>query len=523
MTLPLSLKQKLSAFAAIGLALSSFAFVVSSASAATFFVPESLPNARVSTRYTQEVQSNHPGIGYRWRLLGTLPPGLSGTANVDGTAYKIDGVPTTAGTYTFNLSTTRLSDGGVADAPSGDLTIVVTPEPSGIPMEIYNASTLAAGRVGTAYSVDLLGIGGNAPYRWSLLYGTSLPPGLTLTTAAGTYAGEIRGTPTTAGTYTFGVKFLDTYDNSTTKTFTVTINPRLVFTPPTGITDPIFTTPIALNITTSAVSNGTVGTDYSTTLAANGGTAPYRWNFASGTLPPGLSLSESGVISGRPTAAGTYTAYIEAFDARGTFVGRNFTFSIAAAAVITPLPTLPIGTITPITPVATAELTTRLNNLNRIGVSVHALVKLPDDGNRFTQADSAVYYIGADGRRHAFPNDRVFFTWYGNFDGVRVVSAGDLASIPLGANVTYKPGMKMVKFTTDSHVYVVSNNRTLRWVKTEAAANALYGSNWNRQIDDISDTFYLDYNIGTDVNAASDYDRVGLQSSIRYVSDVLPL
>lgn len=436
MTLSLLLKKNLATLAAFGFVLGGVIFSTHTASAATFFLPSDLPNARVGVRYTQEIISNHPGMSYNWARLGELPPGISGIVNSDGTAYKLDGVPTTAGSYTFHLSTTRRSDGSISDSPAQNLTLVVTPEPSGVPMEIYTPATLVNGRVGSAYSVDLLGIGGNAPYRWSVSYGTSLPPGLTLTTAPGTYVGELRGTPTTSGTYTFGVKFLDIYDNSTTKTFTVTINPRLVFTPPSGtIIDPPIVTPV--------------------------------------TPPPSL-----------------------------------------------PTPSLPIS---PLTPVVTTELTARLNALNRIGVSVHALVKLPDDGNRFTQADSAVYYIGADGRRHAFPNDRVFFTWYGNFDSVRVVSATDLASIPLGANATYRPGIKMVKFATDPKVYVVSNNRTLRWVNSEAAANALYGSNWNRQIDDVSDTFYLDYNFGTDVNAASDYNRTGLQSSIRFVSDTLPL
>ena len=174
-------------------------------------------------------------------------------------------------------------------------------------------------------------------------------------------------------------------------------------------------------------------------------------------------------------------------------------------------------------PTASAELTTRLNNLTRIGIAPHALVKLPDDGNRFTQADSAVYYIGGDGRRHAFPNDRVFFSWYATFDGVRVVSASDLASIPLGLNATYKPGVKMVKFTTDPKVYAVDASRSLRWIKTEAVGIALYGSNWNRQIDDLSDSLYMDYAFGADINAAGDYDRAGLETRLRYVSDTLPL
>jgi len=68
------------------------------------------------------------------------------------------------------------------------------------------------------------------------------------------------------------------------------------------------TSPVALAVTTSSLPNGTVGVAYSQTLAATGGTAPYTWTIASGTLPAGLSLSSSGVISGTPTIAGGPTS-----------------------------------------------------------------------------------------------------------------------------------------------------------------------------------------------------------------------
>ncbi|MGH7705192.1 MAG: Ig domain-containing protein, partial [Candidatus Dormibacteria bacterium] len=48
--------------------------------------------------------------------------------------------------------------------------------------------------------------------------------------------------------------------------------------------------------------NATVGTAYSFRLEASGGSGGYRWTSTSGTLPPGLSLSSAGVISGTPTA-----------------------------------------------------------------------------------------------------------------------------------------------------------------------------------------------------------------------------
>jgi hypothetical protein len=60
---------------------------------------------------------------------------------------------------------------------------------------------------------------------------------------------------------------------------------------------------MALAITTASLPNAVVGTAYSTTLAASGGTTPYAWSILSGALPAGLSLNAStGVISGTPTA-----------------------------------------------------------------------------------------------------------------------------------------------------------------------------------------------------------------------------
>jgi hypothetical protein len=117
----------------------------------------------------------------------------------------------------------------------------------------------------------------------------------------------------------------------------------------------------------------------------------------------------------------------------------------------------------------------------------------------------AVYYRDTDGKRHAFPNAQVFFTWYADFAGVKEVSSAELSASPLGKQVTYRPGSKLVKFTTLNNVYAVAKGGTLRWIKSEAAAAALYGADWNKKVDDISDAFYLNYTFGADIAAAGDY------------------
>lgn len=125
----------------------------------------------------------------------------------------------------------------------------------------------------------------------------------------------------------------------------------------------------------------------------------------------------------------------------------------------------------------------------------------------------AVYYYGQDGRRHAFPNERVFFTWFNDFSGVREVSGTTMASITLGRNVTYRPGSKMIKFRTVNRVYAIARGGTLRWVTTEEVARQLYGASWASQIDDVGDTFYSNYTSGADITASTQFNRTSETAS----------
>lgn len=133
--------------------------------------------------------------------------------------------------------------------------------------------------------------------------------------------------------------------------------------------------------------------------------------------------------------------------------------------------------------------------MTQLGYGAHELVKLPDDGNPDTQRDSTVYYLGIDGRRHAFPNDRVFFSWYCGFDGIRTIAESDLAKLPLGRNVSYRPGLRLVKFPSVPTVYLVQTGGILRAVADESMAVQLAGTDWNMRISDISEAFYQDYAI----------------------------
>ncbi len=155
--------------------------------------------------------------------------------------------------------------------------------------------------------------------------------------------------------------------------------------------------------------------------------------------------------------------------------------------------------------------------------AVHGLVKLSDDGNADTRIDSTVYYVGADGLRHAFPNEAIFHSWFCDFSGVHTLSAKELASITLGSNVTYRPGVRLVKFVSDPRVFAVDQGGVLRWVVSEELARALYGDNWNQFIDDIPDVYFGNYLFGSPITDVSEYDRTTAEQSVLYPSDTFAI
>jgi len=176
------------------------------------------------------------------------------------------------------------------------------------------APSLPPGEVGVYYDQSLMASSCNPSFTWSLL-GGSPPPGLT----GDPSTGEITGIPEGAGTFNFTVQVTD--GNSATANSQITI----------GISN-------AVQITTENLPNGTNGSSYSQQLHAAGGQAPYTWGLGDGGLPPGLSLSGSGLISGQPTQVGTFSFSAEVQDNLGGYAGQFFpiNLTILAAASVPP-------------------------------------------------------------------------------------------------------------------------------------------------------------------------------------------
>src|SRR3989344_1630176 len=112
---------------------------------------------------------------------------------------------------------------------------------------------------------------------------------------------------------------------------------------------------------------------------------------------------------------------------------------------------------------------------------------------------SSIYYCGSDGRRYVFPNERTYATWYDDFSSVQMITPEDMSKISLGGNVTYRPGVKLVKIQTDPKVYAVERNGTLRWIMAPAIAAKYYGTSWAKNLEDVPDVFFTNYKIGNPV------------------------
>jgi hypothetical protein len=108
---------------------------------------------------------------------------------------------------------------------------------------------------------------------------------------------------------------------------------------------------------------------------------------------------------------------------------------------------------------------------------------------------SSVYYLAADGKRYVFPNEKTYFSWYSDFSGVVTIPQAELETYPLGANVTVRPGTKLIKITTDPKVYAVETDGMLKHVPDEATAQTLWGADWANRVVDIADAFFTNYTV----------------------------
>jgi hypothetical protein len=249
----------------------------------------SLPSGPLGASYSQTLAATGGTAPYSWSIVpgsGALPAGLSLSSG-----GLISGTPSIAGTFNF---TVQLNDSESRSAQKA-LAITITPPA----LEIITLAVPSA-RKGTAFNYQLAATGGTPPYTWLVSFG-SLAPGLSLATT-----GVISGTPSLSGNFGFTVDVTDSESRTASKALSIQV------------------TPGQLSIGAATSFDATQGTAFNYQPSVAGGTAPYAWSISSGGLPTGLALnSASGLISGTPTVADTFSFVLTVSDWSGLSAGAS--------------------------------------------------------------------------------------------------------------------------------------------------------------------------------------------------------
>lgn len=278
--------------------------------------PASLPNPTAGAAFSQALTGSGGAAPYSFAVTnGALPAGLS----INPATGAITGTPTAAGSFNFTVTATDRNGFTGSQAYSGTVAA---------PTFTFVPATVPTAAVGSAYSQTIAVSGGNAPYTFALT-GGALPPGISLGSN-----GVLSGTATSAGTFSFTVQARDSTMGGTftaAQSFTLTVNA------------------VTLTVAPATLAGATVGVASTQTITASGGTAPFTYAITAGTLPAGMTLSTGGVLSGTPTAGGSFNFTVTATDSSGgsgPFSGtRNYTLNVSAAILSLSPATLPAPSV----------------------------------------------------------------------------------------------------------------------------------------------------------------------------------
>lgn len=96
--------------------------------------------------------------------------------------------------------------------------------------------------------------------------------------------------------------------------------------------------------------------------------------------------------------------------------------------------------------------------------------------------DSKLYYLGFDGKLHAFLRSSVYHSWFTDLSDIRIVSKKKLLEFPVGKPMCVRAGTWLVRFGSNATVYAVEPGCRLRPMRSEAETSLLYGSEWKDRI-----------------------------------------
>ncbi len=342
------------------------------ASATGTILNDDLPNLTINDVTANEGNAGITNFTFTVSLSAPAGPGGvtfdiatangTATAGVDYVASSLTSqtIPTGASTYTFTV----LVNGETLNEPSETFFVNVTNVTSAVVVDGQGVGTIVNDDPLPSLSInDVTLIEGNAGtvnavFTVTLSAASGQTVSVNYATADGT-ATQPADYTNTSGTLTFT-------PGQTTRTITVPVIGETVpeanetfFVNLSGAVNAtiadnqglgtITNDDVPVTVNPATVPNGTVAVAYSQTITASGGVAPYSFAVTAGALPAGLTLSPGGVLSGTPTAGGSFNFTVTATDSSpfpGPFAGsRAYTLVIAPPTISLPATPLAGGTL----------------------------------------------------------------------------------------------------------------------------------------------------------------------------------
>ena len=277
-------------------------------------------SATVGANYNQTFSFAGGTAPFGSHQVTGLPAGLALTGTT-ANSVTISGTPRSQGTFALSVSASDSSTGNGPFVASQSFTLTVA-APN---LVIAPASGSFSSSYATAFSQNFTASGGVGPYSYAL--GGSLPAGLTLNAASGT----VSGTSTSTGSFTFNVTATDTGASGAGAPFNVRGSYTLAVAAPT------------IAVTPATIATAIAGTAYSVALAGSGAVAPYSFSLGGGTLPTGITLSATGVLSGTPTASGSFPFSVTVRDTNGQTGTASLTLVVNVPTITITPATLPVA------------------------------------------------------------------------------------------------------------------------------------------------------------------------------------
>lgn len=241
---------------------------------------------------------------FTFASLSDLPIGL--TLAPDGT---LTGTPQVVGDHPFTIEVTDAV--GNTALREFHLSVITADESLYIVQQ-----NLPSAVVGTDYcdasTIQLEAANGSAPYRWRTV--GDAPPGMTVSES-----GELCGTPLEVGSFPFTVRVEDQTGFFDTSLVVLDVVSETTF-----------------GVSTTTLPEGEVGAAYDYLLEVWAGDAPFRWEAipGAGDLPPGLSVSEDGRITGTPTETGVFAFVVHVVDGKNRADTQPLSIAVVEAGTL---------------------------------------------------------------------------------------------------------------------------------------------------------------------------------------------